>query len=67
MSFWRRVGRPRELHTAARGPAGEPNAPGQPAHPMAPKPRSLAGDAWRDLRRNPIFWVALALVVHRHR
>ncbi|MFU8871885.1 ABC transporter permease [Micromonospora sp. SL4-19] len=27
------------------------------------KPRSLAGDAWRDLRRNPIFWISLALVV----
>ncbi len=29
----------------------------------ANKPRSLAGDAWRDLRRNPIFWAALALVL----
>ncbi|MEU2611612.1 ABC transporter permease [Micromonospora sp. NPDC007271] len=27
------------------------------------KPRSLAGDAWRDLRRNPIFWISLVLVV----
>ncbi|HEX2773081.1 MAG TPA: ABC transporter permease, partial [Micromonosporaceae bacterium] len=27
------------------------------------RPRSLAGDAWRDLRRNPIFWASLALVV----
>ncbi len=27
------------------------------------KPRSLAGDAWRDLRRNPIFWISLTLVV----
>jgi oligopeptide transport system permease protein len=27
------------------------------------KPRSLAGDAWRDLRRNKIFWVASFLVV----
>ncbi|GLY96400.1 ABC transporter permease [Actinoplanes sp. NBRC 103695] len=26
------------------------------------KPRSLAGDAWRDLRRNKIFWVAAVLV-----
>ena len=26
------------------------------------KPRSLAGDAWRDLRRNKIFWVAAFLV-----
>lgn len=27
------------------------------------RPRSLAGDAWRDLRRNWVFWVASALVV----
>lgn len=26
-------------------------------------PRSLSGDAWFDLRRNPIFWVAGAVVV----
>ncbi|MEO3744273.1 ABC transporter permease [Plantactinospora sp. B5E13] len=29
----------------------------------AEKPRSLAGDAWQDLRRNWIFWAALVLVV----
>jgi len=29
----------------------------------AEKPRSLASDAWRDLRRNWIFWVAAVLVV----
>jgi peptide/nickel transport system permease protein/oligopeptide transport system permease protein len=28
----------------------------------ADRPRSLAADAWRDLRRNPIFWIALGLV-----
>src|SRR5690349_20347047 len=27
------------------------------------KPRSLAGDAWHDLRRNKIFWIAGILVV----
>lgn len=44
---------------AARpGPAGEQDAAaGKPA-----KVRSLAGDAWRDLRRNPIFWISLTLV-----
>jgi peptide/nickel transport system permease protein/oligopeptide transport system permease protein len=25
------------------------------------KPRSLAGDAWRDLRRNPLFWIAIVI------
>jgi peptide/nickel transport system permease protein/oligopeptide transport system permease protein len=49
-----------ENQSARRGPTGEPDAPGkiEAAH----KPRSLAGDAWRDLRRNPIFWVSLTLV-----
>src|SRR5690349_8524664 len=27
------------------------------------KPRSLAGDAWHDLRRNKIFWIAGLLVL----
>lgn len=30
---------------------------------MPRKPRSLAGGAWRDLRRKPIFWISLFLVV----
>ncbi|MFG3418355.1 ABC transporter permease [Micromonospora sp. NPDC049460] len=50
-----------ENQAARRGPSGEPGAPGQAGVPQ--KPRSLAGDAWRDLRRNPIFWISLALVV----
>jgi oligopeptide transport system permease protein len=41
-----------------------PTAPADRAAPgKTEKPRSLAGDAWRDLRRNPIFWIALALVL----
>lgn len=37
-----------------------PQAPGVVAggEPRPGKPRSLAGDAWRDLRRNPVFIVA---------
>ncbi len=27
------------------------------------RPRSLFGDAWRDLRHNPIFWVSAALIL----
>ncbi|MGN9766084.1 ABC transporter permease [Micromonospora sp. SD12] len=50
-----------ENQAARRGPSGEPGAPNQVGVPQ--KPRSLAGDAWRDLRRKPIFWVSLALVV----
>jgi oligopeptide transport system permease protein len=56
-----------ELHSATRGPAGEAHAPGQPLDITEPAPkqrvRSLAGDAWFDLRRNPIFWVASVLVL----
>src|SRR3982751_2973683 len=37
---------------AARPPDGESS-----------KPRSLAGDAWLDLRRSKVFWIATALVV----
>ncbi|MFG3705296.1 ABC transporter permease [Micromonospora sp. NPDC047670] len=50
-----------ENQAARRGPSGEPGAPNQVG--VAQKPRSLAGDAWRDLRRNPIFWISLLLVV----
>ncbi|MEH0845754.1 ABC transporter permease [Micromonospora sp. CPCC 205711] len=50
-----------ENQAARRGVSGEPGAPNQVGAPH--KPRSLAGDAWRDLRRNPIFWISLTLVV----
>ncbi|MFG2163945.1 ABC transporter permease [Micromonospora chersina] len=50
-----------ENQAARRGVSGEPGAPSQVGAPK--KPRSLAGDAWRDLRRNPIFWISLGLVV----
>ena len=41
---------------------GEP--PTGPAGPVKQdKPRSLASDAWRDLRRSKIFWVAGTLVL----
>jgi len=37
---------------------------GEPRHrDKRDKPRSLTGDAWNDLRRNKIFWVAAVLVV----
>lgn len=49
-----------ELRSATRGPAGEPDAPGQP-HTMESKPRSAAADAWRELRRKPLFWIAVVI------
>ncbi|MEV4618806.1 ABC transporter permease [Asanoa sp. NPDC049573] len=42
-------------------PPADPAAP--PGVDPAARTRSLAGDAWYDLRRNWIFWVAAALVV----
>ncbi|AGL14547.1 ABC transporter permease [Actinoplanes sp. N902-109] len=48
--------------TAAAGPSGE--APTRARHQdKRDKPRSLAGDAWIDLRKSKIFWVAAVLVV----
>jgi peptide/nickel transport system permease protein/oligopeptide transport system permease protein len=45
-----------EAHTVGAAEAGRTADP-------TTRPRSLAGDAWRDLRRNPIFWVSLILVL----
>ncbi|MET8152614.1 ABC transporter permease [Actinoplanes sp. NPDC049668] len=51
-----------EAVAAVEGPAGNP--PTEPRHAnKRDKPRSLAGDAWIDLRRNKIFWFASVLVV----
>lgn len=41
-----------------------PGAAGGPVPPASPdEGRSLWSDAWRELRSNPLFWVALALIV----
>ncbi|MFI5492658.1 ABC transporter permease [Actinoplanes sp. NPDC051859] len=52
-----------EAVVASAGPSGE--APTQPKHASSKKskPRSLAADAWLDLRKSKIFWVASILVV----
>ncbi|MDO3684398.1 ABC transporter permease [Micromonospora sp. C28ISP2-4] len=50
-----------ENQAARRGVSGEPGTPGRAGRPG--RARSLAGDAWRDLRRNPVFWISLLLVV----
>ena len=50
---------PRPAELGVR-PLADPGAPPGPA--ANARTRSLAGDAWRDLRRNPIFWIAPALV-----
>ncbi|MFI1993354.1 ABC transporter permease [Actinoplanes sp. NPDC020271] len=46
--------------TAAEAPGGQPNVPRGPV--KKDKPRSLAADAWADLRRRKIFWIAIVLV-----
>jgi ABC-type dipeptide/oligopeptide/nickel transport system permease subunit len=46
--------------TSAEAPGGQPNVPHGPV--KKDKPRSLAGDAWADLRKRKIFWVAVVLV-----
>ncbi len=46
--------------TAAEAPGGQPNVPRGPV--KKDKPRSLAGDAWADLRKRKIFWIAIVLV-----
>ena len=48
--------------TAATGPSGA--VPTEPRHAdKRDKPRSLAGDAWIDLRRSKIFWFSALLVL----
>ncbi|MEV4346069.1 ABC transporter permease [Actinoplanes sp. NPDC049596] len=47
--------------TAAEAPGPAANRPRHGGSPA--KPRSLAGDAWLDLRASKIFWVAAVLVV----
>jgi oligopeptide transport system permease protein len=51
-----------EAVTRAEQQPGRDQPVGQPLD-RRDKPRSLAGDAWNDLRRNKIFWVAAVLVV----
>ncbi len=35
----------------------------KPEDAQSDKVRSLSGDAWRDLRRSPLFWIAATLIV----
>ncbi|WP_433828408.1 ABC transporter permease [Actinoplanes sp. CA-015351] len=47
--------------TAVEVPSPQPQGP-RGRRGKSDKPRSLAGDAWIDLRRNKIFWVSVVLV-----
>ncbi|MBB2945481.1 ABC-type dipeptide/oligopeptide/nickel transport system permease subunit [Actinoplanes lutulentus] len=48
--------------TAVEAPSLQPAGPRGRRGKSSDKPRSLAGDAWIDLRRNKIFWVSVVLV-----
>jgi oligopeptide transport system permease protein len=45
------------------GTVGESISPATVGRGPSERPRSLAGDAWRDLRRNPVFLIAAVLLV----
>ncbi|RZU78116.1 oligopeptide transport system permease protein [Micromonospora kangleipakensis] len=42
---------------------GAPTNAGLPESARKEKPRGLLGDAWRDLRRKPLFWISSALIL----
>ena len=44
------------------GSVAPPNA-GLPENQRKEKPRGLLGDAWRDLRRKPLFWIPAFFIV----
>jgi oligopeptide transport system permease protein len=43
--------------------SGAPANAGLPEPARREKPRGLLGDAWRDLRRKPLFWVASMIIL----
>lgn len=50
-----------EAIATMHGAQGSDAIGAQPGDPQD-KPRSLAGDAWRQLRRRPLFWVSASLI-----
>ena len=42
---------------------GAPTNAGLPENARKEKPRGLLGDAWRDLRRKPLFWISAAFIL----
>jgi oligopeptide transport system permease protein len=42
---------------------GAPVDAGKPESDRREKPRGLLGDAWRDLRRKPLFWISAAFIL----
>lgn len=48
------------VSTPSAQPTETPAAPGPQGNE---KPRGLLGDAWRDLRRKPLFWISATIIV----
>lgn len=44
-------------------PAQATDTPAAPGPQSNEKPRGLLGDAWRDLRRKPLFWISATVIV----
>jgi oligopeptide transport system permease protein len=42
---------------------GAPTNAGLPENARKEKPRGLLGDAWRDLRRKPLFWISATFIL----
>ncbi|TDB76552.1 ABC transporter permease [Micromonospora sp. KC723] len=42
---------------------GAPTNAGLPESARTEKPRGLLGDAWRDLRRKPLFWISTSVIL----
>jgi oligopeptide transport system permease protein len=43
--------------------SGAPTDAGLPENARKEKPRGLLGDAWRDLRRKPLFWISASFIL----
>ncbi|MEU9827175.1 ABC transporter permease [Micromonospora chersina] len=43
--------------------SGAPTNAGLPESAKQQKPRGLLGDAWRDLRRKPLFWISATFIL----
>jgi oligopeptide transport system permease protein len=51
------------VSTTTAGAVGVLDAPPATAGQAADKPRGLLGDAWRDLRRKPMFWISAVAIL----
>ncbi|KXK63241.1 peptide ABC transporter permease [Micromonospora rosaria] len=50
-------------HQPTQAGSTAPADAGLPENARRDKPRGLLGDAWRDLRRKPLFWISATLIL----